>query len=188
MNEMNAVINPELIGKNRAILESWNLIGKKIFVVRREPADLMFNDRKRDGDPTLTMKPIMKYIIEGTNIFGVRLVPLPDKTTLVIELNNNPTLQFKIGPAKFREVTMETITEAVENNEKNSSLGREPILFDDLISLTEQVNKLNALEKAKAEAIAEDMLNQAKLLSDLNDIHLTECDKYYTELGTPITK
>lgn len=83
---------------------------------------------------------------------------------------------------------METITEAVENNEKNSSLGREPILFDDLISLTEQVNKLNALEKAKAEAIAEDMLNQAKLLSDLNDIHLTECDKYYTELGTPITK
>ena len=86
------------------------------------------------------------------------------------------------------EVTMETITEAVENNEKNSSLGREPILFDDLISLTEQVNKLNALEKAKAEAIAEDMLNQAKLLSDLNDIHLTECDKYYTELGTPITK
>ena len=41
---------------------------------------------------------------------------------------------------------------------------------------------------AKAEAIAEDMLNQAKLLSDLNDIHLTECDKYYTELGTPITK
>ena len=52
MNEMNAVINPELIGKNRAVLESWNLIGKKIFVVRREPADLMFNDRKRDGDPT----------------------------------------------------------------------------------------------------------------------------------------
>ena len=40
----------------------------------------------------------------------------------------------------------------------------------------------------EAEAIAEDMLNQAKLLSDLNDIHLTECDKYYTELGTPITK
>ena len=48
--------------------------------------------------------------------------------------------------------------------------------------------KKAAEEKAKAEAIAEDMLNQAKLLSDLNDIHLTECDKYYTELGTPITK
>lgn len=188
MNEFNAIISPELISRHRATLETWNLMGKKIFTVRREPADLMFNDRKRDGDVTLTVKPIMKYIIEGIDIFSNRLVLLPDKTTLVVELNNNPGLQFKIGPAKFREVSMETITEAVEKNEKNSSLGREPILFDDLISLTEQVNKLNALEKAKAEAIAEDMLNQAKLLSDLNDIHLTECDKYYNELGTPVTK
>lgn len=187
MNEQN-VISPELIAKNRAVLETWNLIGKKIFTVRREPADLMFNDRKRDNDPTLTVKPIMKYMIDGINITGSRAVMLPDKTSLVIELNGNPRLQFKLGPAKFREVTMESITEAVEKSEKNSELGREPILFNDLISLTEQVNKLNALEKAKAEAIAEDMLNQAKLLSDLNDMHMTECDKYYTELGTPVTK
>lgn len=178
---MTTIIDPALVSKHRAVLSTWDLMGKRIFTVKAEPADLNYNDRVRENDPMRTVKPIMKYMIEAIDIVGSRLVVLPDKTTVVIELNNDPSLQFKIGPAKFREVSMEAIIEAIDKN--NGVLGREPILFTDCLRLTEQVNKLNALEAAKSDDEAERLLNMSKMLNDLNKLQLDSCDKYYDELG-----
>lgn len=175
-------IDPVLIGRHRAVLETWNLLGKCLFTVKAEPADLMWNDLVRKDDPTRTIKPIMKYMIEVINITSVNTVPLPDGSTLVIELNGDPSLQFKLSPAKFADVTMEKITEALENA-KEQKIGREPIFFRDCITLTEQVNRLNALEASKAEDIAERMLGISKLLTDLNKEQNDSCSRYYEELG-----
>ena len=75
---------------------------------------------------------------------------------------------------------METVVEALEASSKD---GREPILFSDCLKLTEQCNKLNAMEKAKLEKIAEEALAQCGLLDDINKMQTAECDKYYSELG-----
>lgn len=179
---MNNRIDPALIGRHRATIETWNINGKRIFSVKAEPADLKYNDQAKDNDGTRTVKPIMKYFIEAIDIYANRLVVLPDNSTLVVELNDDPSLQFKLEPAKFADVTMDKIKEALDQN-KNVSLGRTPIFFRDCIKLTEQVNMLNALEAGKADAIAEQMLSISKFLSDLNKEHMNSCDRYYEELG-----
>lgn len=79
---------------------------------------------------------------------------------------------------------MDKIKEALDINKSSSAaLGRTPIFFRDCIKLTEQVNMLNAHEAAKADAIAENMLQISKFLSDLNKEHMNSCDRYYEELG-----
>lgn len=179
---MSKQIDPALIGRHRATIETWNLNGKRIFTVKAEPADLKYNDQAKDNDGTRTVKPIMKYFIEAIDIYANRLVVLPDNSTLVVELNDDPSLQFKLEPAKFADVTMDKIKEALDLN-RNTVVGRTPIFFRDCIKLTEQVNMLNALEAGKADAIAEQMLQISKLLGDLNKMHLDSCDRYYEELG-----
>ena len=168
------------LSKYRATLETWNLTGKKIFTIKSEPVDLNYNDKVKENDPTRTVKPIMKYFIESTEIFSTAVVVAPDGVTPLIELNGNASLQFKLVPAKFKEVKMETVVEALEVSSKD---GREPILFSDCLKLTEQCNKLNAMEKAKLEKIAEEVLAQCGLLDDINKMQTVECDKYYSELG-----
>ena len=170
------------LSKYRAVLETWNLIGKKIFTVKSEPVDLMYNDKVKENDPTRTVKPIMKYMIESTEIIGAQVVLAPDGVTPFIELNGDASLQFKLAPAEFKNVTMESVTEAIATS-ADSSRSREPILFSDLLKLTEQVNRLNAMEKAKLERIVEDAINQSQFLADLNKTQTIECDKYYDELG-----
>lgn len=180
-------IDPALIGRHRATIETWNLNGKRIFTVKAEPADLKYNDQVKDNEGTRTVKPIMKYFIEAIDIFSNRLVVLPDNSTLVVELNDEPSMQFKMEPAKFADVTMDKIKEALDLN-SNTSIGRKPIFFRDCIKLTEQVNMLNALEAAKADAIAEQMLGISKFLSDLTKEHANSCDRYYEELGLNSSK
>ena len=176
-----------LIAPYRAEIETWNLMGRKLLTVKVEPADLEFNDKVRKNELRL-VRPIMKYIIEEIEIFGSQIVCLPDGVTPVIELNNDPSLQFKIGPAKFNEVTTDTIRQAVEFNSKTSIAGREPIFFTDYLALVEQVNRLNGFEMEKANQIAEEMLNLSKMLQDLYNLQTTNCDKYYDEIGTPLKK
>lgn len=168
------------LSKYRAILSTWNLIGTKLFMVKKEPADLTWNDRVRENDKTRPIEPIMKYMIEGIEVYHAGVVVGPDGVTPLIELNNDPSLQFKVTPAKFREVNAETVTEALAST---GELGKEPILFTDFLKLTEQVNRFNAIEIQKAEEEAERYCSQAKLLKDLNKLHKSECDKYYDELG-----
>lgn len=181
---MSNKIDPALIGRHRATIETWNLNGKRIFTVKAEPADLKYNDQVKENDSTRTLKPIMKYFIEAIDIYANRLVLLPDNATLVVELNDDPSLQFKLEPAKFADVTMDKIKEALDINKNSGAvLGRTPIFFRDCIKLTEHINKLNAYEAAKADAIAENMLQISKFLSDLNKEHMNSCDRYYEELG-----
>lgn len=168
------------LSKYRAELSTWNLIGKKVFTVKAEPCDLMHNDRVKNNDPTRMVKPIMKYIIESTEILGANVVLAPDNVTPLIELNNDASLQFKIAPMELREVNMDSVRDALEYKPEN---GRQPILFQDCIKLTEQVNRLNAMERAKCDEEAERLLAMSSMLEDLNKSHLSECDKYYDELG-----
>lgn len=179
--------DPALIAPYRAELETWNLIGRKLLTVKEEPADLEFNDKVRKNELRL-VRPIMKYMIEEIEIFASQIVCLPDGVTPVIQLNNDPSLQFKIVPAKFNEVTTDSIRQAIQFNAKASTTGREPIFFTDYLALTEQVNRLNGFEMEKANQIAEEMLNLSKMLQDLNNLQTAGCDKYYDELGTPLKK
>lgn len=182
-----ATINGAMIAPYRAELETWNLIGKKILTVKAEPADLEYNDKVRANKLRL-VRPIMKYVIEEIDITGSRITCLPDGCTPVIELNNDPSLQFKIGPAKFNEVNNETIAQAIEFNSNPTTTGRAPIFFTDYLKLTEHVNRLNGFEMEKADQIAEEMLNLSKMLKELNNLQASNCDCYYNELGTPIKK
>lgn len=175
-------IDPALIGRHRAVIETWNLMGKKLFTPKCEPADLNWNDKIKNNSPTRLVKPIMKYIVESIEIFSTGLVVAPDNSTLLIELNNDPTLQFKLVPAKFCEVSMEKIKEAIQMNEKQEA-GRTPMFFRDCNQLTEQVNRLNALEASKCSEVAEEMLSMAKMLNELNNIQKDANDRYYEELG-----
>lgn len=88
---MNNKIDPALIGRHRATIETWNLNGKRIFTVKAEPADLKYNDQVKENDGTRTLKPIMKYFIEAIDIYANRLVLLPDNATLLVELNDDPS-------------------------------------------------------------------------------------------------
>lgn len=175
-------IDPALVGRHRAVIETWNLIGKKLFTVKSEPADLAWNDKIKNNSPLRLVKPIMKYMIESIEIISVGLVVAPDNSTLLIELNNDPILQFKLTPAKFCEVTMDKIKEAIQFNEKKE-VGRTPCFFRDANTLTEQVNRLNALEASKCDEVAEEMLSMSKMLVDLNKLQADASERYYEELG-----
>lgn len=175
-------IDPALIGRHRAVIETWNLMGKKLFTPRCEPADLNWNEKIKNNSPTRLVKPIMKYMVESIEIFSTSLVVAPDNSTLLIELNNDPALQFKLVPAKFCEVSMEKIKEAIQMNEKKEA-GRTPMFFRDCNQLTEQINRLNALEASKCSEVAEEMLSLAKMLDELNAIQKDANDRYYEELG-----
>ena len=175
------------LSKYRGVLETWSLIGRKIFTVTKEPIDLKWNDRVRDNDPTRTIAPIMKHMINAIEIFAVEVVPSGDGVNYLIQLNKDISLQFKLVPAKFKEVTNQSVIEALEQSDaKNKILGKEPIMFTDLLRLTEVVNRMNAGELEKAEKIAEDAINQAKGLKEFNNMNAKLCDEYYDELGTPI--
>lgn len=180
--ETNCTIDPNLVGRYRAIIETWGLIGKKLFTVKADPVDLNWNEKIKENNPLRLIKPIMKYSIESIEIIATRLVVAPDNSTLLIELNNDPNLQFKLVPAKFCEVSIDKIKEAILFNEKREA-GRTPIFFRDSNTLTTQVNRLNDLEKAKCDQIAEEMLMQSQLLSDLNKLQSDANDRYYEELN-----
>ena len=175
-------IDPALLGRNRAVIESWGIIGKKLFTVRATPVDLNWNDKIKNNDPLRLVKPIMKYSIESIEVISTALRVAPDNSTLLIELNENTNLQFKLAPAKFCEVTLDKIKEAIASNE-NKETGRTPIFFRDSNALTSQVNRLNDLEKAKCDQIAEEMLAMSQALSDLNKLQADANDRYYEELG-----
>lgn len=175
-------IDPALLGRYRAVIETWGIMGKKLFTVKADPVDLKWNEKIKNNDPLRPIKPIMKYSIESIEIFSTRIVVAPDNTTLLIELNDDPNLQFKLTPAKFCEVNMDKIKEAISLNEKREA-GRTPIFFRDSNALTSQVNRLNDLEKAKCDQIAEEMLAQSQMLSDLNKLQSDANDRYYEELG-----
>ena len=180
MNKQN--IDPALLGRHRAVLETWSLIGKKLFTVKAVPADLNYNDKVRDNSPLRLVKPIMKYMIESIEITAIGVVVAPDNSTLLVEINNDPSLQFKLVPANFSEVTMDKIKEAIDFNEKKEP-GRNPCFFRDCVALTDQVNKLNALEASNCDEVAESMLAISNMLGDLNKVHTDACDRYYEELG-----
>lgn len=175
-------IDPALLGRHRVTLETWNLMGKKLFTVKAVPADISYNDKIRDNSPLRLIKPIMKYMIESIEIISTEVVVAPDNSTLLIEINHNSSLQFKLVPATFSEVTMDKIKEAIDFNDKKE-IGRTPCFFRDCVALTEQVNRLNALEAAKCDEVAESMLNMSKMLGELNKLHTDSCDRYYEELG-----
>lgn len=179
------IIDPALVGRHRATIETWSILGKKLFTVKSEPADLKWNDKIRNNDCLRLVKPIMKYIIESIEIISTRLVVAPDNSTLLIELNNDPSLQFKLVPAKFCEVTIDKIKEAIQFNEKHEA-GRTPIFFRDCNALTNQVNRLNAIEAQKCDDIAEEMLAMSKMLGDLNKTQEDANARYYEELGKDI--
>ncbi len=173
------------LAPNRAILATWPALGRKIFSVKREPIDLKWNDRVRTNDVTRTVAPLYKYFVESIEIQGIRVVPSPDGGPLFVEINEDPNLQFKLAPAKFRKVTMEAIAEAVESKD-NSSIGREPILFDELEPLVRQLAKLNGANAAICEKIAEEHIAMSKFLTDLNKNLIVDMEAYYDEIGTPI--
>ena len=179
---MGNIVDPALLGRHRAVLEGWNILGKKLFTVKAVPADIKYADKVKENSPLRLVKPIMKYMIESIDIAAVDVVVAPDNSTLLIQLNNDPTLQFKLIPASFSEVTMDKIKEAIEFNDKKE-IGRNPCFFRDCNALTEQINRLNSLEASKADEVAEEMLAISQLLSDLNKLHTDSCDRYYEELG-----
>lgn len=177
-------IDPSLLGKHRVTLDTWNLIGKRIFTVKSEAADLEYNDQVKNGDPTRTVEPIRKYFLESVDITSCQVKVLPDNATLVIELNGDANLQFRLKPAKFEEVTIEKIKECIEANANTPSVtGREPIFFRDSEKLTAQIKKLNAFEQEKADKIAEKMIAIADFLKTLNKELTNSNDRYYEELG-----
>lgn len=179
-------IDPALLGRHRAILDTWNILGKKLFTVKAEPADKAYNDKIRDNNNVRPVKPIMMYIIESIEITSVNVVVAPDNATMLIQLNNDPSLQFKLTPAKFCDVSMDKIKEAIQFNDKKE-VGRSPLFFRDCNKLTEQVIQLNKLEAQKADELAEQMLAQSKMLEELNKMQTDANDRYYEELGKDAT-
>ena len=175
-------IDPNLLGQYRATIETWNILGKKLFTVKAEPADKSYYDKVKNNDPARLVKPIMMYVIESIEIMSVNLVVAPDNSTILVELNNDPSLQYKLAPAKFCEVTMDKIKEAIALNEK-PEVGRSPLFFRDCNALTEQVNRLNDLESQKAAEVAEQLVNITNMLKNLNKIQIDSNDRYYEELG-----
>lgn len=176
---MSSNINPALYAKNRAVLSTWNLIGKKLFGVKAVPADLKWNDKVRENK-FRTNRPIMKYFIEDIDVTSVSIEPLPNDSGVCIQLNNNPRLQYKLGPAKFTDVSLKAVTNAVENNKEDS---REPIFFTDGNALKEQVKQLNRYEMDFAKSLAEELLSQTELLTQINKQMDDSIDQYYEELG-----
>ena len=161
------LIDPSLIGRHRATLGTWNIIGKKLFTVSAVPVDLAWSDKIKNATETRLIKPIMKYMIESIEIVSATLRVLPDNSTLVIELNENPDLQYQVKPLEFANVTLDKIKEAIEYNKEKE----------------QQVNKLNQLEKEKAGTIAQELLDQRKALEELIKIQINESDRYYEELS-----
>ena len=177
------LIDPSLIGRHRATLSTWNIIGKKLFTVSAAPVDLAWSDKIKNATETRLIKPIMKYMIESIEIVSATLRVLPDNSTLVIELNENPDLQYQVKPLEFANVTLDKIKEAIEYNKEKERGGKAPIFFNDCEMLTKQVNKLNQLEKEKAGTIAQELLDQRKALEELIKIQINESDRYYEELS-----
>lgn len=175
-------INPSLYAKHRAVLNTWNLIGKKLFFVRSEVADLKYNDKVREGK-LRTSRPIMKYFIEDIEIHHIGVEPLPNNSGAVIQLNNNPKYQFTLGPAKFCDVTLELVTKAIDSQKDGM---REPIFFSDGIKLAEQVEKLNKLEIDAADEMANELLNISTMLKSVNKTMKDGIDQYYYELNEAV--
>lgn len=172
-------INPTLYAKSRAVLSTWNLIGKKLFSVKAVPADLKWNDKVRENK-FRTHRPIMKYFIEDLEVTSVSVEPLPGDTGICIQLNGSAKYQYKLAPARFAEVTLQAVTEAIEKGKDGS---REPVFFSDGKALKEQVKKLNNYEVDYANALAEELLDQGKLLEQINKQMDDSIDQYYDELG-----
>lgn len=176
---MSGNINPALYAKHRAVLSTWNLIGKKLFSVKCVPADLKWNEKVREN-AIRPNRPIMKYFIEDLEVTSVSVEPLPNDSGICIQLNNNPKYQYKLGPARFSEVTLDAVTEAIKSNEEGN---REPIFFSDGKALKDQVKRLNSYEMSYASSLAEELLDQESLLKQINKQMDDSIDQYYEELG-----
>ena len=182
---MNTQINPALYARSRGILGAHGaLIGKKLFIPKSEPADLKWNDKVRANE-LRTNRPIIKYFIEDIEIQSVRLVELPNGGGVVIELNENPKLQFKLTAPKFNKVDITSVKEALEEYKKDTP---KPIFFDDGIALQEVIAKLNEYQKDDAVKLAEELLNMSEMFDKLNKQMSDDMSAYYDELGRQTTE
>lgn len=163
----------------RAVLESWNLVGKSIATVKASNIDLLHNEKVKTGNLLRLVAPIKQIEIITIDIFSAEVVPGPENAGVFIELNHDPMLQFRIVTPEFVEVTMDNVNRALRATEDKL----DPVFFHDIQRLTTQVVKLNNINKQSAEQLAEEALAWAESLKAINKIHEDNCAEYYEALG-----
>ncbi len=165
--------------KYRAVLESWNLVGKSIATIKASNIDLLHSDKVKSGDPTRLVGPMKKIEIITIDIYSAEVVQGPEGQGMFIELNRDPQLQFRIVAPEFLDVNMDNVNRALKSSEDKL----DPMFFADLQKLTSQVSKLNNLTKQACEKMAEEMLAWAEGLKVINKIQEDNCEEYYESLG-----
>lgn len=166
------------LSKYRAVLSTWNLQGKTICTVAVSNMDLLHNDKVKDNKLRLSI-PLKKYEVLTEDIYSWEVIPMKDGADPMIQLNGKADLIFKIGPCEFVKPTLQTVMDALDKRKSGSKTS----FFQDLEEVTKIVCALNREEKAKADALIEELVGFSTAYEDLNKVFETKSRDYYKSLG-----
>lgn len=186
MNENNGQYMAELGQNRRAVVNNWNLLGKKLVCVKSKVIDLRHSDKVAANNPRRLVKPFIQYYLEYCDVISCRLATLPGgRQVVIINEGKNDENTFPIASEKqpFPRVTIDDVVEGIKLWEANKEDKKAIRWYDDLESVTKIVETINAEEKAQIEALVEEAMEWAELLRKLNGLHKTTLESYMQELG-----
>ena len=158
------------------------LAGETLCVVRVDNVDLQHKDKERNGTFYMLKNAAKKVFIEAIDLFAVSPVEDPLTGELKVMFNNDPSLTFKLSTSpEIKKPSRDAINEAI-NQAKAGEAGK-PYFFNDRKSLVEILVAFNKETAIELEKMAEDLLNQARTLTDLNGIMVAQTTEYYKNLG-----
>lgn len=163
-----------VISKNRDVLQKYGeFYGKRIFLVVKENVDLLFNQKKAEGQPSL-IKPLFKFIPKPIDIYNIKLIDADGSGEPCVIINDDVDLKFPVKNPDFKDVTPVSVKEAL-----NSEV---PVFFADIEKLTKELNSLNMAEYRKASTLATEFTKQASFLSSLCSQNEVDMKEYKRQL------
>jgi len=158
------------------------LLGMDLLTVKVENVDLKYNEKKEADPNGLRLnKPLKKYIIEAITVNSVKADTDAEGQAIVI-FNDKPEMQFLVAKGiekPSNDTVKDAVNAAVNGNTRFFSSVDYPILFS-------LVDALNAKNQNEANAIAEELIQQAALLKNLRGIQKDSYDRYKTDFDTTL--
>ena len=155
------------------------LYGKALVYPKCDNVDKKFNEKVKNGAIHLS-EPVKMFSTEYVVMTSFELDKDPNNKPVII-INHDPSLTFSLAgneSPKVMECSAEKINDALRKARENGSI----TFFTDIEAVSKMVTSLNSQAAEELEAYAEELINQASALKNVNKTETAALREYEESL------
>lgn len=172
-------IKTKTVENNRLVLQQFGqLYGRQLLTISSRNPDLSYLKDKQAGKNVL-MRSYNILEVVAVNISKIELIEAVNGPA--VRLNDDPNLQFRLAEPKFKSVTAQTVSEAVESYRADKT----PTFFSDseYPQLIAEVSSANTDAIRDLEDYAQHLMEVAASITKINDGQRCMYTDYMKQVG-----